>query len=77
MHQFGSSFAFAGAKNLRQKCLHAFILISNSARSVLIQCAEDVLKHGHVSRNLANVELRFSFLEPHLGLRNPEGRKLQ
>ncbi|KRX97301.1 hypothetical protein T4E_5315 [Trichinella pseudospiralis] len=28
-------------------------------------------------RNLANVELRFSFLEPHLGLRNPEGRKLQ
>ncbi|KRZ65382.1 hypothetical protein T10_9966 [Trichinella papuae] len=47
-----ASFTFAGAKTFREKCLYPFVLIcsrclakefSDSAPSVLIQCADDVM----------------------------------
>ncbi|KRZ65734.1 hypothetical protein T10_9437 [Trichinella papuae] len=72
-----ASFTFAGAKTFREKCLYPFVLIcsrclakefSDSAPSVLIQCADDVVIHGRVGKNFADVELRINLLETHLRL---------
>ncbi|KRZ10630.1 hypothetical protein T11_10638 [Trichinella zimbabwensis] len=75
-----ASFTFAGAKTFREKCLYPFVLIcsrclakefSDSARSVLIQCAGDVVIHGRVGKNFADVELRINLLETHLRFKLP------
>ncbi|KRX34278.1 hypothetical protein T05_7575 [Trichinella murrelli] len=66
---------------LHQKCHYAFVLIrsrwmakevGDSTRSIQIQCADGVVIHGHIGRNLADVQVRSNFLEPHLRLGYPD-----
>ncbi|KRX33837.1 hypothetical protein T05_443 [Trichinella murrelli] len=68
------------------KCHYALVLIrsrwmakkvGDSARSIQIQCADDVVIHGHIGRNLADVQLRRKLLEPHLWLGYPDREKVQ
>ncbi|OUC47569.1 hypothetical protein D917_06845 [Trichinella nativa] len=70
---------------LRQKCHYAFVLIrsrwmakevGDSTRSIQIQCADGVVIHGHIGRNLADVQVRSNFLEPHLRLGYPDHEKI-
>ncbi|KRZ02947.1 hypothetical protein T11_3190 [Trichinella zimbabwensis] len=67
IHQFGCSFAFVGAKKLRNHRLYAFVFIcsmavtkevSDLARRVLIHCAGDVLMNGHCEMALQIHDVR-------------------
>ncbi|KRY83895.1 hypothetical protein T4D_2965, partial [Trichinella pseudospiralis] len=71
-----ASFTFAGAKTFREMCFYTFVpfcsrwlvkTFSNSARSVLIHCAEDVVIYGRVGKSFADVKLRINLLKTHLG----------
>ncbi|XP_003372452.1 hypothetical protein Tsp_10212 [Trichinella spiralis] len=79
-----SSFVFPGTKMLRQKCHYAFVLIrsrwmgkkvGDSTRSIQIQCADGVVIHAHIGRNLADVYVRSNWLEPDLWLGYPDREK--
>ncbi|OUC47525.1 hypothetical protein D917_06889 [Trichinella nativa] len=50
--------------------------VGDSTRSIQIQCADGVVIHGHIGRNLADVQLRRKFLEPHLWLGYPDREKV-
>ncbi|XP_003372500.1 hypothetical protein Tsp_10259 [Trichinella spiralis] len=80
-----SSFVFPGTKMLRQKCHYAFVLIrswwmgkkvGDSTRSIHIQCADGVVIHAHIGRNLADVYVRSNWLEPDLWLGYPDREKI-
>ncbi|KAL1242750.1 Small ribosomal subunit protein [Trichinella spiralis] len=46
--------------------------VGDSTRSIQIQCADGVVIHAHIGRNLADVYVRSNWLEPDLWLGYPD-----